>query len=425
MYNTYCGIDFGTTNSAVSVTKFDKKPHLITFENNKTTIPSAIFFPEENTYSPIFGNSAIHKYINGCQGRFMRSLKRILGTDLMDLKTEVNEIRLSYEDIILYFIKYLKQTAEKQINQSLDSVVLGRPVHFQDFAPEQDQKAESVLRKIAYNAGFKNISFQYEPISAAFSHEAKLEKEQLACVIDIGGGTSDFSIIRLGKSNSQKQDRTSDILANTGIRIGGNDFDSNLSINCFMPEFGYKTLLKPDEYTGRILPVPNQPYVELSEWSSINSLYTYSSKKNIKQIYNNSAEPQKVVNLYNTIREELGHTLLNKIEECKIELSNKDEVITTLNFLPTSPIITSNVRDFEKAIYKTTQKIVSSLNECLTQAQVSKQDIGLIILTGGSTEIPYVKNTILKMFPNATISEDDKMSSVALGLSYDAMRLYK
>ena len=122
----------------------------------------------------------------------------------MNQKTEVNNIYMDYEDIILHFIKYLKQKAESQINTQLDSVVLGRPVHFQDFAPEQDVIAESVLRKIAHLAGFKNISFQYEPIAAAYTHEIKLEKELLACVIDIGGGTSDFSIIRLGKKDSAK-----------------------------------------------------------------------------------------------------------------------------------------------------------------------------------------------------------------------------
>ncbi len=424
MYNTFCGIDFGTTNSAVSVTKLNQNPKLVSFENNKSTIPSAIFFPEENTYSPIFGNKAINLYINGEQGRFMRSLKRILGTDLMNLKTEVNDIRLSFEDIILYFIKYLKQTAEIEINQSLDSVVLGRPVHFQDFAPDEDEKAESVLRKIARSAGFKNIAFQYEPLAAAFSHEAKLEKECLACVIDIGGGTSDFSIVRLGKNNIKKHDRSDDILANTGIRIGGNDFDSDLAIKCFMQEFGYKTLLKPDDYTGRVLPVPFQPYVMLSEWSSINSLYTYSSQKNIKQIYERASMPDKVFNLYEIVKKELGHTLLNKVEEAKIKLSNMDEVVTSLDFLSKKPVVDSNIKDFENAIANNTAKIVNSLNECVKEAKINNNDIKLLILTGGSTEIPYIKNTILKLFPNAKISEDNKLSSVAMGLSYDARRIY-
>ena len=115
MYQSYCGIDFGTTNSAVSVVTQGKTPELIRFGKGKETIPTAIFFPEENTYCPTFGDEAVAQYINGAVGRFMRSLKRILGTDLMDMKTEVNDVRLSYEDIILRFLKYLKETAEIQI----------------------------------------------------------------------------------------------------------------------------------------------------------------------------------------------------------------------------------------------------------------------------------------------------------------------
>lgn len=118
MYQSYCGIDFGTTNSAVSVVTQGKTPELIRFGKGKETIPTAIFFPEENTYCPTFGDEAVAQYINGAVGRFMRSLKRILGTDLMDMKTEVNDVRLSYEDIILRFLKYLKETAEKQIGKN-------------------------------------------------------------------------------------------------------------------------------------------------------------------------------------------------------------------------------------------------------------------------------------------------------------------
>ena len=425
MYNSYCGIDFGTTNSAVSVVDDFLYSKLVTFENNKTTIPSAIFFPEDNTYKPIFGHLAVLQYINGSQGRFMRSLKRILGTDLMELKTEVNDIWLSYKDIMLYFMKHLKQTAETEIDSNLESVVLGRPVHFQDFAPEADEKAEKVLKQIAFDAGFKNISFQYEPIAAAYAHEQNIEKETLACVVDIGGGTSDFSIIKLGKLFIQKTDRKSDILANTGVRIGGNDFDYDLSMKCFMPSFGYNTMLKPDEYTSRVLPVPFQPYSMLSEWSNINILYTYKEKKNIEYIYKHSAEPQKVINLYDIVQKELGHTLLNKVEENKILLSSKDKVETKIDFLSSNPTIISSITDFEASITKNTLKIKEALKECLSQASIKAHQIELIVLTGGSTEIPYVKNTMLKMFPNAQISEENKLSSVASGLSYDAMRLYK
>lgn len=417
MYHDFCGIDFGTTNSAVSVLTTQFHSELTKFDNN-TTIPTAIFFPENGLYAPQFGRKAINNYISGAQGRFMRSLKRILGTDLMNLKTEIDGVYLSYEDIISKFIQYLKETTEKQIQKELSGVVLGRPVHFQDFSPEADEKAESLLRKIAYNLGFKNICFQYEPIAAAYSHEKKLTKEMLACVIDIGGGTSDFSIIRLGPDNSKKENRKDDVLANTGIRIGGNDYDRDLSIKCFMPDMGYGTLLKANPYNGRILPVPFSPYTTLSEWSSVNNLYTYKEKKNIKQIYEQSAEPDKVYKLNEVVQKELGHTLLNKVEESKILLSENNQVNTCLDFLDCKANINIRIKDFEESIINSTNKIVESLKECVKLSGVSKNNIEIIILTGGTTEIPFVKRSILNLFPNAIVSEEDKLSSVAQGLVY-------
>ena len=145
---------------------------------------------------------------------------------------------------------------------------------------------------------------------------------------------------------------------------------------------------------------------------------------NIKEIYNNCASQDKVINLYETVHKELGHTLLNKVEESKISLSRHKEVLTTLPFLSKSPNILVDVESFEQAIFSNTQKITSSLKECLSLAQITKDQIELIILTGGSTEIPYIKNSLLNMFPNAKISEEDKMSSVARGLSCDAKRIY-
>ena len=380
MYNTYCGIDFGTTNSAISISSKNKSPYLAKFNNDKKVIPTAIFFPEDAVFSPIFGNEALDEYINGSLGRFMRSLKRILGTELMKQKADVNGVKISYEDIITKFIKHLKDTAESQIDVELTDVVLGRPVHFQDSSPESDKEAEKILKNIARTVGFKNISFQYEPISAAYSHEQNLETEKLACVIDIGGGTSDFSIIRLGPQSKNKQSRKDDILANSGVRIGGNDFDRDLSIKCFMPSLGYGTYLKPDAYTKRILPVPFSPYIALSEWSSINSLYTYLEQKNIKQLYESSAEPQKLANLYEIVVKELGHILLNRVECCKIDLSQKDSVVSELDFLKEKPKIYSTNNEFIVSINKDVNKIMESLDECIKQAQIKADEIDMVLV---------------------------------------------
>lgn len=425
MYKSYCGIDFGTTNSAVSVLDENKRPFQIKFEKSRETIPTAIFFPEGNMHHPIFGSQAIEEYISGGCGRFMRSIKRILGTDLMNLKTEVNDIYLSYEDIISYFIKHLKNTAENQIGVELDRVVLGRPVHFQDYAPEADKKAESFLCHIAKSVGFKDVCFQYEPLAAAYAHEQRLEQEKLACVIDIGGGTSDFSIIRLGPIHQKQLERDQDILANTGVRIGGNDFDRDLAIKCFMPELGYGTMLKPNPYNGRILPVPFTPYTMLSEWSSINNLYIYKEKKKVEKIYEESSEPEKVGVLREIIKRELGHTLLNNIEKGKIALTNQNKVTTELNFLQNPTKIELDNKNFEEAIKNDTQKIIKAMNDCVREANIDYKDIELVILTGGSTEIPYIKKEICRLFSQAIISEDGKFSSVSEGLGYRAGIIYE
>lgn len=425
MYETFCGIDFGTTNSAVSVMAKNKSPELIKFEYNKETIPTAMFFPESQAYAPIYGTQAIEEYIGGKSGRFMRSLKRLLGTDLMNIKTEVNAIRMSYEDIIMKFVKYLKQTSESQIGKPLESIVFGRPVHFQDFSPQADDSAENMLRRIAVNVGFKNINFQYEPLAAAYAHEAMLNQEKLACVVDIGGGTSDFSIVRLGSCRKNKADRQNDVLANSGIRVGGNDFDRALSIKCFMPQLGYGTLLNPDSYTKKVLPVPTIPYIMLSEWSSINSLYTYKEQKNIEQIYEHAAEPQKVGRIREIVIQEQGHALLNKVEEAKIALAGQSSVNATLDCLKERLNVEFKAEDFYNSINNDSDKIINALNECLCQAEIENSKIELVILTGGSTEIPYIKQKIASLFPQAAVSSGNKMSSVALGLAYAAANIYK
>ena len=254
MSNIYCGIDFGTSNSSIAIAASNIKPKLIQVENSKTTIPSTIFY-ENGKASPVFGEYAISSYTNGDQGRFMRSLKRVLGTDLMEQGTIVNSKSVKFENILAQFIKYLKNKAEAETNSEIKNVVMGRPVHFRDNDKKGDDLAQKQLENIAKMVGFENIVFQFEPIAAAYAHEEKILEEKLAIVIDIGGGTSDFSILKLGKNLQQKKNREDDILASSGVRIGGNDFDKNLSIASFMPELGYKTT-----YSEKNLVVPSSFY---------------------------------------------------------------------------------------------------------------------------------------------------------------------
>lgn len=414
------GIDFGTTNSAVSVSD-GGVPHMVQITPGKDTIPSALFF-DDNDKQVYMGYDAHQRYRDPfSEGRFMRSLKRILGTPAMLTGTQIRERYVKYEDIIGYFIRHLKEKLDETVGVSVTDVVMGRPVHFRDNDSNGDEAAQNQLEQIARNVGFKNIGFQYEPIAAAFSHEQQLSSEHLAIVIDIGGGTSDFTVIRLGPKLMHKTDRADDILANTGIRIGGNDFDRSFAIDKFMPLYGLGTLYRS---VDKILPVPNAPYIDLATWSFVNRAYTPQVLSLMRGIQINAQSPDKISRMMDILKNNLGHTNLDYVEYAKINLSHQDQVIQTLDFLSDCPSVTTNVSEFVNAISNDVSKIQLSMNDCLAAASVKNTDIGLVILTGGSTQIPYVSTIVRNTFPNAILSDSNKMASVGLGLAYDAMRRF-
>lgn len=418
MSNTSCGIDFGTTNSAVSIVKPNHIPQLVPVEGDNVTMPTAIFF-EEETWKTSYGSEAVENYVNGTKGRFMRSMKRILGSNLMGVGTRINEKPVKFEFILSKYLKNIKNKADTFAGQEIENVVMGRPVHFRDDDSRGDARAQDELRAIAQAVGYKNIEFQYEPIAAAFAHEASIPNETLACIVDIGGGTSDISVIKLGKKLQHKLDREDDILASTGVRIGGNDFDKNLSIKTFMPEFGMGTT-----YGERSLTVPNHLYFSLSEWSSINGEYNYKNLNFVKKILAQSNDKERYGRLYELLDRQIAHSLLATVEATKMYLTEKEASNVTLKFMKEPFSVRANRADFESAMSQNINNISRSVHECVNQAQVKPEDIKMLILTGGSTEIPHVQKVMKSYFPNAELSQENKMSSVGLGLAYDASRKF-
>src|SRR6478735_4895890 len=227
-----CGLDFGTSNTTLGTIE-NQAPRLVALEAGQTTIPSAIFYEVDGAV--LIGRKAIEAYVDGAPGRLMRSLKSVLGTALIDETTRTGRDRKSFRDVIAYYLGAVKRRAEQSLGQELRSVVHGRPVHFVDGSPDADRKAEATLRDIAHGIGFKDVTFQFEPIAAALDYERAVSREEIALIADIGGGTSDFSIVRLSPERHRKVDRRDDILANDGVRIGGTDFDRQLSLGVIMP----------------------------------------------------------------------------------------------------------------------------------------------------------------------------------------------
>jgi len=411
-----CGIDFGTSNSAIAVSTADGVT-LAPVEGHHLTLPSALFYPLGK--APIYGRDAMRHFTEGEDGRFMRSLKRMLGTQMMNYGTVVNDKPRRFDEIIGGFVSFMKTKGEALARKPIENVVMGRPVHFVDRDPDADYAAEEQLRRIAREAGFKNIEFQFEPIAAAFAHETKLTSEKLALVIDIGGGTSDFTVIRLGPELSKKLVRSDDILGNAGTRLGGNDLDKDLSLLSFMPPLGYKTT-----YGAKNLPVPLSWFHEMAEWSKINFLYNPKMKSEVKSVLRESHAPEKMKRYAKVLQNETGHRLLAMVEEAKIDLTDEEETVKALDFVEENLKVTITRDDFEHAITARLDKISDIISECLATAQVQQNQIELIVLTGGPTETPLIKRLIRNKFPTATVSEENKLSSVALGLGYDSRRRF-
>ena len=202
-----CGIDFGTSNSAVGWHR-PGLSSLLALEEDKPTIPSAIFFHDEDA-GVSYGRAALSDYLAGYDGRLMRSMKNLLGSSLIDSHTEIRGRAVPFRALLTHFIQELRTRAQHAAGREFTSVVMGRPAFFVDGDEAADKAAQDTLGEIAAAVGFTHIEFQYEPLAAAFDYESQISREELVLVIDIGGGTSDFSLIRLGPGRAAMADRRS------------------------------------------------------------------------------------------------------------------------------------------------------------------------------------------------------------------------
>ncbi|GJE46494.1 Hsp70 family protein [Methylobacterium soli] len=409
-----CGLDFGTSNTTLGRIRAGR-PELVALEGAHLTIPSAIFFAPGRT--PEIGRAAMAAYVEGVPGRLMRSLKSVLGSSLLEETTPVGRERIRFREVIARYLAAVKARAEAQAGERFEAVVHGRPVHFVDGDPDGDRKAEAALAEIARSIGFRHVSFQYEPIAAALDYEQQVRAEEIALIADIGGGTSDFSIVRLSPERHARPDRSGDILANDGVRIGGTDFDRMLSLRTVMPLLGLGSPMKRAD-----LAVPNAYFHDLATWSSINRLYNPKILREIEETRRDASRPELIDRLYTVVEAERGHSLAMAVEGAKITASDSGAARIDLGWM--EPDLAAEI-DRPRLVAQTddlARRVAERIGRCLRQAGIGAGAIDALFLTGGSTGLPHVRAALTACVPAARVVEGDTFGSVGTGLTLEAAR---
>jgi hypothetical chaperone protein len=427
----YCAIDFGTSNSAIAIAAPGGGSRLVELEEGQPTMPTAVFyFAEHEPLLPgaepprAFGRAAIAAYVDGYDGRLMRSMKSLLGSSLIEQSTDVGGGHaVRYLDVVTGYLRHLRHTAELALGAAIPRALLGRPVFFVDDDPARDAQAQQALAAAAHAAGLRDVVFQYEPLAAAFDYERHATHEQLVLVADIGGGTSDFSLVRVGPGRRERLERRDDVLGHHGVHVAGTDFDRRIELAAILGELGYGALgpARPD---GPPREVPSGVYFDLATWHLINTVYQPARVAELKRMAGFYAEPHHHRRLMRTVTERLGHELAARAEAAKIAVAQGERTTIDLSMVEANLAAALDEGQAVAAIDADVGRIVDAALETVHQAGLAPQAVDALYFTGGSTGLRLLTDRLAAAFPQAAAVRGDRLSSVATGLGLDARRRF-
>jgi hypothetical chaperone protein len=424
-----CAIDFGTSNSSVALlgaaVAHEAAPEgfrLVALEDMHTAIPTAVFFSAEDG-SRAFGRAAVQAHVEGHEGRLMRSIKSILGSDLIERSTEVGPgFMVKYLDVVTAFLRHLRQRATAAAGMPVGRVVIGRPVFFVDDDRVRDAQAERTLEAAARSAGFTDIGFQFEPIAAALDFERTVSRETLVLVADIGGGTSDFSVVRVGPDQRAKVDRSADVLASHGVHVAGTDFDREVNLAAIMPLLGFGSEGRSE--SGASVRVPGSIYHALATWHLINTVYLPNRLIELRQMASLYVDPRMHRRLMTVLEHRLGHALAAMAEAAKIDVSMQGQAAIDLAMVEAGLAGTFDAVRQQAALAACIERIVGAARQAITQAGLRASDIDALYFTGGSTALVALSAAVASVVPHAAQVDGDRFTSVASGLALDAARRF-
>ena len=443
---TSLGIDFGTTNSSVALAHADGRVELASFPTAAALTESfrSVIYIEQSKAAgrtrmkSFTGPSAIEQYLNAeegdhSRGRLIQSLKSHLSSRTLT-GTEVFGKHYSLENLIARMLTDLRIAAESQFSQPVRHATVGRPVRFVGAETDEDEAfALSRLRAAFSQAGFETVTFELEPVAAAHSYEATLTRDELILIGDFGGGTSDFSLLRVGpqarsqRSSNARSKKASDLLGNAGLGLAGDAFDARIIRKLVSPALGADTYERQSTVVGingpKLIPaVPAWIYANLERWHYLSFLKTRNVAEILRGARARADEPKKVAALITLIEEDLGYQLHQAVERLKLELSHTETA--RFRFRDGSMEIEADVTraDFEHWIAADLDAIESCVDGLLTTSGVDAGKVDRVFLTGGTSFVPAVRRIFTERFPDrsadsARVVTGDEFTSVARGLA--------
>jgi len=427
------GIDFGTTNSSVALATPGGQVRLASYSTSGAETPSfrsLLYFEQiespgkpKRTHS-LTGPAAIERYLEADEkGRLIQSLKSHLSSRTLT-GTEVFGRRHKLEDLVSRMLSDLRKHAERQFERPIRYAMVGRPVRFVGAETDDDDRfALARLREAFTMAGYERVDFEFEPVAAAYTYESSLDRDELILIGDFGGGTSDFSLLRVGPGVRRRGRTEDDLLGNSGVGLAGDAFDARIVRKLVSPALGSNSEARS---LHKILPaVPPWIYANLERWHYLSFLRTNNVREILKSAHLRALEPEKIEALIAVIDEDLGFRLHQSVQQVKFELSRSQSAVFHFRHgHPSQPTIDLHIpvtrRDFESWIVEELRSIEHCIDGLLETSGVAPREVNRVFLTGGSSFVPAVRQIFAARFGEDRIRGGNEFTSVAHGLALRA-----
>lgn len=414
-------IDFGTSNSLLGAADASGVRALVPLDSgaeDPTVLRSLVYFhPDSGVY---FGTDAIKQYIeNSMNGRFLKSMKRFLPVKSFET-TLINGKQRKLDDLIACFLREMRTRANNHLQQDVTSVVLGRPARFAE-DDESDRLAQDRLESAAKLAGFKQVEFLPEPVAAAYRFRLEMKKEETVLVADFGGGTSDYTILKL----SPKEFKPNDVLAVGGVPVAGDVLDGQIMRHRIAQNFGSETRYKVP-FGSNIMQMPKGLVGHLCSTAYINLLNSRENRDFIKRIQESSLHKEDarlIGQLEILLENQLGFAVFEAIESAKKDISTKG--VGTVSYKYPGIKIQEKIKatQFEDYTRSEVDRIFSSLDETLAKAGLKASDIDRVCCTGGTAKVSLVRSELAKRFGEAKLETFRNFTSIVEGLAERAKQI--